>query len=126
MTKTELAQQSGSGQTVYQFKISLRGIKPPIWRSIETLDVTLSKFHEAIQTAIGWTNSHLHAFVVGQVRYTDPRMLDDVFPDPSEKPYGKMKISDLVVWHHADQEITLDLMDDAAERIANANGAESE
>lgn len=31
-----------------------------------------------------------------------------------------------VVWHHADQEITLDLMDDAAERIANATGAESE
>jgi site-specific DNA recombinase len=31
-----------------------------------------------------------------------------------------------VVWHHADQEITLDLMDDAAERIAIATGAESE
>ena len=29
-----------------------------------------------------------------------------------------------VVWHHADQEITLDLMDDAAERIANASESE--
>ena len=101
MKKAELAQQSRSGQTVYQFKISLCGIKPPIWRRIETLDVTLAKFHEAIQTAMGWTNSHLHAFEIGRVRYTDPRMLDDVFPDPSEKSYGKMKISDLIKKHGA-------------------------
>ena len=31
-----------------------------------------------------------------------------------------------VVWHHADQEITLDLVDDAAERIANAIRVEPE
>jgi hypothetical protein len=99
VTKTELVQQSRSIQTVYQFKISLRGIKPLIWRRIETLDVTLAKFHEAIQTAMGWTNSHLHAFEVGRVRYTDPRMLDDVFPDPFEKSYGTMKISDLIKKH---------------------------
>lgn len=66
VTKTESARQSGSGQTVYQFKISLRGIKPPIWTCIETLDVTLAKFHEAIQNAMGWTNSHLHAFEIGR------------------------------------------------------------
>jgi len=29
-----------------------------------------------------------------------------------------------VVWHHADQEITNDLMDDAVERIANASESE--
>jgi hypothetical protein len=97
--KTEIANPSGNGQTVYQFKISLRGIKPPIWRRIETLDMTLAKFHEAIQTAMGWTNSHLHSFEIGRTRYTDPRMLDEVFPDSSEKSYGRMKISDLINSH---------------------------
>ncbi len=97
--KTGSAQQSGAGQTVYQFKISLRGINPPIWRRIETLDVTLAKFHEAIQTAMGWTNSHLHTFEIGRVRYTDPRMLDEGFPDASEKSYAKIKIADLIDSH---------------------------
>ncbi|WP_419194125.1 hypothetical protein [Novipirellula herctigrandis] len=31
-----------------------------------------------------------------------------------------------VIWHHADQEITLDLMEDATERIVNASGFEVE
>ncbi len=94
--RMELAQQSEVSQTVYQFKISLRDIEPQIWRRIETLDITLGAFHGTIQTAMGWTNSHLHAFEVGQIRYTDPRMLDDVFPDPSEKSYARLKISDLI------------------------------
>jgi hypothetical protein len=97
--KTELARQSGSGQTVYQFKISLSGIKPPIWRRIETLGMPLARFHEAIQTAMGWTNSHLHVFEVDRTRYTDPRMLDDVFPDPSEESYAGMSISHLIKRH---------------------------
>lgn len=84
---------------IRRLNISLRGIKPPIWRCIETLDVTLAKFHEAIQNAMGWTNSHLHAFEIGRTRYTDPRMLDEVFPDSSEKSYARIKISDLINSH---------------------------
>lgn len=91
--------QSGTGQVVYQFKITLKGTKPPIWRRIETLDIPLATFHRAIQNAMGWTNCHLHTFEVGETRYSDPRMLDDAFPDPNELSYAGITISRLLRSH---------------------------
>ena len=67
--------------TVFQFKITLQGIKPPIWRRIQTKDCTLDKFHEHIQTAMGWTNSHLHQFKIGGVIYGDPELLYEGWED---------------------------------------------
>ena len=49
-------------QRLYQFKITLSGLRPPIWRRIQVKNCTLDKLHEHIQTAMGWTNSHLHHF----------------------------------------------------------------
>ena len=57
--------------TVFQFKITLLGSKPPIWRRIQVKDCTLDKLHELIQTVMGWTNSHLHHFKVGEQLYGD-------------------------------------------------------
>ena len=54
----------------YTLKVSLDGAKPPIWRRIVVpSDVTLDRFHEVLQAAMGWTNSHLHQFTPGY----DPR-----------------------------------------------------
>ncbi|MDA8065922.1 MAG: plasmid pRiA4b ORF-3 family protein [Thermaerobacter sp.] len=48
---------------VYQFKISLQGVRPPIWRRIQILgDCTFWDLHVAIQDAMGWEMEHLHAF----------------------------------------------------------------
>jgi len=69
---------------VYQFKIMLKGIEPPIWRRIQTKDCTLDKLHECIQTAMGWTNSHLHQFEIGGVIHGDPQLLYDSRED--DKP----------------------------------------
>ncbi len=66
---------------VYQFKISLKGIRPAIWRRIHVRDCTLNELHEHIQTAMGWTNSHLHQFEIDGQRYGDPELLDDGFMD---------------------------------------------
>ncbi|QDU93716.1 plasmid pRiA4b ORF-3 family protein [Lignipirellula cremea] len=64
---------------LYQFKITLLGAKPPIWRRIQVQDCTFDKLHEYIQTAMGWTNSHLHQFEIKGERYGDPELLDDDF-----------------------------------------------
>jgi Plasmid pRiA4b ORF-3-like protein len=53
---------------VYQLKISLRDIKPPLWRRVQVKDCTLEKLHEIIQTCMGWSNSHLHSFEIGGVQ----------------------------------------------------------
>lgn len=48
---------------IYQVKIQLEGVRPPIWRRILlSSGVTLSKFHDIIQLSMGWTDSHLHMF----------------------------------------------------------------
>jgi hypothetical protein len=64
---------------LYQFKITLMNSKPPIWRRIQVKDGTLDKLHEHIQTAMGWTNSHLHQFKIDGIRHGDPELLDDDF-----------------------------------------------
>jgi hypothetical protein len=66
---------------LYQFKITLLESTPPIWRRIQVQDCTLDQLHEHIQTAMGWTNSHLHQFEIKDTRYGDPALLADDFED---------------------------------------------
>ena len=48
---------------VYQFKITLKGIKPPIWRRIQVPETyTFWELHLAIQNAMSWIDRHLHEF----------------------------------------------------------------
>ena len=48
---------------VYQFKITLRGAKPPIWRRIQVPETyTFYDLHVAIQDAMGWDDYHMHEF----------------------------------------------------------------
>lgn len=65
---------------IFQLKITLRDIRPPIWRRIQVpADIKLGKLHRVIQDAMGWTDSHLHAFRVGTENYgvPDPNFGDD-------------------------------------------------
>ena len=58
----------------YQLKVVLLGTEPPVWRRLRVPgDAHLDWLHTVLQVAIGWTNSHLHAFQVGGDRYADTR-----------------------------------------------------
>ncbi len=58
------------GKTVVALKVTLRDIKPPVWRRLVLPGtMTLAELHEAIQAAMGW-----HA---GR-QYGDPRTVDVV------------------------------------------------
>ncbi len=57
-------------QQIYQIQISLSGTKPKIWRRLLVYsDTLLFDLHRIIQTAMGWTNSHLHTFTDGMTDY---------------------------------------------------------
>jgi hypothetical protein len=59
--------------SIYQLKVTLKDIRPPIWRRIQVKeDTTLYKLHQIIQLAMGWTNSHLHQFIADGVYYGEP------------------------------------------------------
>jgi hypothetical protein len=83
-------------ERLYQFKITLLESQPPIWRRIQVKNCTLDKLHEHIQTAMGWTNSHLHQFEIDGVRYGDPELLDDGFEDFACVDSTVTRISEIV------------------------------
>lgn len=59
--------------TIYQIKVTLRGIKPPIWRRLQVEKTTsLDQVHYIIQISMGWTNSHLHQFIANGSYYGVP------------------------------------------------------
>jgi hypothetical protein len=47
----------------FQIKMTLKNIKPPIWRRILVApEIKLDRLHDVLQIVMGWTNSHLHQF----------------------------------------------------------------
>ncbi|GAA1886314.1 hypothetical protein GCM10009715_35560 [Paeniglutamicibacter psychrophenolicus] len=51
-------------RTQHTLHIQLHGSEPAIWRRIEVDgSMTLERFHEVLQGALGWTNSHLHLYM---------------------------------------------------------------
>lgn len=66
-----------AAQRIYQLKITLKGIEPPIWRRIQVRDCTLDRLHERIQLAMGWQNCHLYEFRIDAGRFGDPSVIED-------------------------------------------------
>ena len=75
---------------IYQIKISLSYLKPKIWRRLLIpADILLPDLHKVIQTAMGWTNSHLHQFIDNKKFYCLP-FEDDEMPSID---YREIKLS---------------------------------
>ena len=54
------------GAHAFRVRIDLLDTDPPIWRLIEVPStLTLEALHPILQTAMGWTDSHLHGFCLG-------------------------------------------------------------
>ncbi len=69
----ETAARGGNAQ-IYQLKVVLLDSGPPVWRRLQVSgDARLDWLHAVLQVAIGWTNSHLHQFKVGEACYSDTR-----------------------------------------------------
>jgi hypothetical protein len=72
-----MAKKTGREQdvisSIYQLKISLKGISPPVWRRVLVpADISLATLHDMIQAVMGWEDYHLHEFVVGGLHYGQP------------------------------------------------------
>ena len=63
---------------IYQMKVLLAYSKPPIWRRLHVDgSSSLSQLHWFIQISMGWTNSHLHQFIIDREYYSVPHPFDD-------------------------------------------------
>ena len=67
--RRELARRHGApepGEPVYQVRLTLAEVEPPVWRRVLVpAAIRLDRLHQVIQAAMGWTDSHLHAFTTG-------------------------------------------------------------
>lgn len=64
-----------------QIRVALENVEPVVYRRLVVpLYTTLSELHFILQAAMGWTDSHLHEFGIGGLRYGPP-MLNDGIPD---------------------------------------------
>jgi len=83
---------------IFQLHVSLQYAKPPIWRRLlVSSGISLDDLHRIIQTAMGWTNSHLHQFVHESLSYdsenferpeafaTELVPLDSILQKPKQK-----------------------------------------
>jgi hypothetical protein len=73
--------------SVHRLKITLRGIRPPIWRRIEVpSNVTLFELSAVLEAAMGWLGGHLHAYDTGGVTYQ--------LPDDFDSPLGRRTVDE--------------------------------
>ncbi len=86
---------------VYQLKITLKHIKPPIWRRFRVPgNLDLESLHHVIQVVMGWENAHLFQFNINRQPYTtlyedienyndampaDEHLLSEVVKQPGQK-----------------------------------------
>jgi hypothetical protein len=74
----EVRKVAGPG-TVHRLRILLSESDPPIWRAVEVpSDIRLERLHYIIQAAMGWCDSHLHQFTVGNECTADPEAEEGV------------------------------------------------
>ncbi len=79
------ANSKTASKQIYQIKVTLRGSKPPIWRRLLVSEaVSLFTLHEIIQIAMGWTDSHMHQFIIAGEYYSTPSP-DDLEPVIDER-----------------------------------------
>ncbi|HEX5967363.1 MAG TPA: plasmid pRiA4b ORF-3 family protein, partial [Intrasporangium sp.] len=70
-------------------RISLRGTKPEVWRRFTIPGVLdLGEVHDAVQQVMGWTDSHLHHFSLGDP-YRSPYFITEF--DVSEGDEGTLE-----------------------------------
>jgi hypothetical protein len=79
---------------VYQMKVKLEDISPPIWRRIQVRnDTTLAELHRILQIIMGWSDYHLHEFIIDDIHYGEPDP-DSMFEVKKEK---NVKLSKVVL-----------------------------
>lgn len=61
-----MAARKKAALKIYELHVELEDIEPIIWRRILVpAKITLPKLHDLLQLVMGWTDSHLHSFEIG-------------------------------------------------------------
>jgi Fe-S-cluster formation regulator IscX/YfhJ len=85
---------------VIKTTITIADIEPPIWRRILLpRELNFAQLHEVIQAAFGWTDSHLHHFVVGGLVVGAPEFDEDELSNRKILEATEIALRDLDFYH---------------------------
>ena len=74
-----MAIRRNSASWIYTLRVELQYIEPLIWRRLHVPNtIPLPRLHSVLQVAMGWTDSHLHSFHIGDQCYSDTDDLEDL------------------------------------------------
>ena len=131
MLATARFQPPPSFGDVFDLRVTLRHIKPEIWRSLRVpVHVSLGTLHDALQAAFGWRNSHLHDFQIGDIRFSFADVEDDrICVDERAAPLGAVaRVGTKFVYRYDygddwEHDIVVEGMTDGGEIISCTDGA---
>lgn len=86
---------AANAKRVHRLKVTLREVKPPVWRRIEVpSSIKLSELAPVLEAAMGWLGGHLHSFEIAGVRYETPD--DDDFGFPIAEDERKVRLREVL------------------------------
>jgi hypothetical protein len=95
-TVKPMSTEAPGASGIYQVKITISEIEPPIWRRLHVpADASLAQLHGVIQASFGWLDYHLHQYIVdGQyLGVPDPEFAEEM---PQMKDERDATLSDLL------------------------------
>lgn len=80
------------GDSAYQIRVTLTEVeRPEVWRRLLVpAGIRLDRFHEVLQAAMGWEDSHLHSFSDGTATYGYPE------PELDHRDERRVRLLDVV------------------------------
>jgi tetratricopeptide (TPR) repeat protein len=78
--------------SIFQIKMKLKGISPPIWRRFQVSgNISLYKLHLVLQSVMDWRNYHLFEFKISEIRFGIPD-LEDYYETRDARRYKLNKV----------------------------------
>jgi len=98
---------------IYQIKMTLKGIRPPIWRRFQVPgNFTFYDLHRVIQRLMEWTDEHLHEFEVRQTRIGEPEPDHPFFTADQVKDESRLTLERVISAERTNFLYTYDFGDD--------------
>ena len=89
--------QSKKPVPIYQLKITLRDINPPILRILQVKgNCNLGKLHHYIQGVTEWTDTHLHEYKIKTSGYLDIEQMDESMDETDVFDEQKYRLNKLL------------------------------
>jgi Plasmid pRiA4b ORF-3-like protein len=104
--------------SIHTIKVSLRYMKPPVWRRLQVSSQTsLAELHHIIQAAMGWYDCHLHQFEVRDLYYAAPEHELDDTSDESRRTLANLRVGErFVYWYDFGDDWYHDILVESVDR----------